>query len=1204
GIATNLEFSLLQRFLTDVLLDAPELEDVQLLDRARLHVWLLDVLRDEDFLEDERLEPVRDYLDHGWDDPDIGDMRRYQLAGRLATLFEEYSYSRPDMLEGWNDGEFSSDDPSPVEVWQRVIWNELTGGAPVVERDGERFTPLSHVFSEEFVTDPLLERAADRLETCHLFALPQLGRAFRDVLERLGEAGAHLHLYVLDPSREKWSDMPTGRHDARDWEADVVIPDDDWRPEDENPALRMWGRVGRDYLHALEGMSDRQHRSFSAPDGETILHALQRDIVEGRPEHIDRSDALDEDGTVEFVACPGIKREVEIVANEIWSLVEESRRRGDDEPLYLDEIAVIVDDAQLEKYVAQIKSVFDGFYDLPYNIFGLSARAESRVVEAAQLLIELPFGDFRRSELLRLLVHPNVRGQCNEVDPDTWVQWCEDLNILHGGSREDHRDTYIDGDLYNWEQGMRRLALGAFMRGERSDLDEPFEHPPERLAADGGRGGNRMRPWPYYPREIAAGDLAPASQFSALARSLIADARWLRDQSGELTLTEWAELFAEYLDTYLVPSDEDARSSKAERRELDRCVYALRGLANIASSGKRVSLRTASLFALDRLDQLQTSTGRKFVDGVVVSSIDRLRALPFEHVFMLGMGEGSFPAVDAHDQLDLRRQKWQRGDVLLSERDKYAFLETLMSTRRGLHLSWVAFDVITGEALAPSSLISELRAYLERFRLAAESDGACTTVHPLRRFDRAAGYFPDLPDRPAAGLVSKLPGSAPERPNLHPEAFAEAKMDALGEDLEHLRLDHDTPLPRLDLQALRQRLAAARADDDKKKAQPRHLRITPLPSTDDILEARAEAVEGRTIRVSISQLEGFLSAPIQAAAKKKLGLYEEEDGDPLDKERETFGTSNGTSSYILSRVFYRALAQPERPLTSELLERTYLNWVLPHFEITGDLPHGPFLDKTRRDHLEALRHWRDVLEKYPEKHVPELAPILERPPTIVGMGRDRPWVTETRTPLEFHLSLDGGCEANKTARVQITGTTRPIIPGTNATLSLRKGGISKQGDERYFIRSYVSYLVMRALGYGTSHDHGHAVVLFTKEGKCPRDKPSVWRKLSAISSNAAYDHLETLLHEFLTEPHDYVFAVEIARNYLEDRRKAAINGERPPAFGKEVIEDLNRGKPAWMTGSYRYGPISVDQLQNDFDPPDDPDALIERRYKYYEFRTS
>src|ERR1039457_2994747 len=76
----------------------------------------------------------------------------------------------------------------------------------------------------------------------------------------------------------------------------------------------------------------------------SLLGNLQEDILNREPERVPgESDFLEDDGSIRFLACPGIAREAEIVANEIWSMLDPGDRGSD--PMRLHEIAVIAPDS-------------------------------------------------------------------------------------------------------------------------------------------------------------------------------------------------------------------------------------------------------------------------------------------------------------------------------------------------------------------------------------------------------------------------------------------------------------------------------------------------------------------------------------------------------------------------------------------------------------------------------------------------------------------------------------------------------------------------------------------------------------------------------------------------------------------------------------------------------------------------------------------
>ena len=105
----------------------------------------------------------------------------------------------------------------------------------------------------------------------------------------------------------------------------------------------------------------------------------------------------------------------------------------------------------------------------------LPLAGECRVIEALLLLLALPLGEFTRPEVLKILTHPAVRARFPEANVDRWRDWCLGLEIVRGADRIDHDGTYIDRELFHWEQGLKRLVLGAFMTGPQSGDDRVYQ---------------------------------------------------------------------------------------------------------------------------------------------------------------------------------------------------------------------------------------------------------------------------------------------------------------------------------------------------------------------------------------------------------------------------------------------------------------------------------------------------------------------------------------------------------------------------------------------------------------------------------------------------------------------------------------------------------------------------------------------------------
>ncbi|MFW5968662.1 MAG: exodeoxyribonuclease V subunit gamma, partial [Persicimonas sp.] len=578
GIAAHFAYHRTAQFFGTLL---PDEGRFRLLDDETLLCLVIDALGDEDLLDSEDLAPARQYLQAAGGDPDARELRRFQLAEHVANLFQEYAFGRPQMVRSWPEQALFDDGRwGRVEAWQRALWLGILG-------DGGRLARIEEATGVEYVLlADLFERVpVDELElppAVHFFSPGHLGRAFEAILGELGRH-AQVHVWALNPCREFWEDVITDAEEESELLSsravdggqlvvdgfEVVEADDEpfWQPEKFPAALKLWGRAGRDRVRMFNRLCGHDFNPlFREPleRADTALTRLQHDILHLNGETHRWNDPL-EDDTVRFMSCPDVKREAEAIANEIWALVRGDRELPGDDPLSFNEIAVVVNHEQRAAYQTHLEAVFRDVHDIPFNLVDLETASTSRLMEAIELLLELPFGDFRRRELLRLLTHPNLIARFEEVDPERWLTWCDELSIVHGADHGDHADTYIDEDLFNWDQGLKRLVLGGFMTGEASGDRRAFE----------------QRGFEYLPHEIDRDEAPGAARFVACARSLIAEARACRGE--EKSLAEWVDHLGELLERTLAPADE------REEFEWMRCRNILTSLADADATGEEVS---------------------------------------------------------------------------------------------------------------------------------------------------------------------------------------------------------------------------------------------------------------------------------------------------------------------------------------------------------------------------------------------------------------------------------------------------------------------------------------------------------------------------------------------------------------------------------------------------------------------------------------
>jgi len=340
---------------------------------------------------------------------------------------------------------------------------------------------------------------------------------------------------------------------------------------------------------------------------------------------------------ISFLACPGIRREAEIVANQIWALVRSNEKlaaEGNADRLRFHEIAVLLPDTAVDDYVAQIDSVFRKQHRIPIDLVSRSIAGASRVAEAVDLLLQLPSGRFSRVEMVRLLTHPALNNESESgIDIEKWRRWSEALGIFFGADDYDLKDTYIPPGLYNWDQAIKRLALGTMMTGQRGGNPAYYEAGPNSPS--------------YLPGEVAQDELETAARFIRVTRSLIADA--LSICNARLTPSEWSLMLSEFVSRYIRPE------SATDEQVRDRFLEAIGDVGESALNVGAMSFESAREIIAARVTDLESRRGQYSERGVAIGSFSSLRSIPFKVIFALGLNDSIFPERDTAIRLICER---------------------------------------------------------------------------------------------------------------------------------------------------------------------------------------------------------------------------------------------------------------------------------------------------------------------------------------------------------------------------------------------------------------------------------------------------------------------------------------------------------------------------------------------------------------------
>ena len=952
GVAANVEFMSFRRFLRRLADAALVTEDggaprkLQVVDQALLMEHLLGLFfrpSAPEALEREGIPELADYL-RGKGDSAAADAssnsRRTQLARRLARLCCAYDEST-DYLVRWTRGEpvgFEGASARAAERWQGALWRLIR---EELRRHDSLCVPLCELPAREGFQLRL------PLDT-FIFGIGELPLSALRLVQVLLtlEDGRPLSILAFNPCREQWDDIKDlGKLDAAGFEALrgawkaseslLSAGDDDLfllEGLPEHPLLMAMGRPGRERIRVLNELTGYNFgESFVAAsdsgsqgqDGRgTLLARIQDDVLDNAVD-LPALELSPKDRSVRLLSCTGIQRECEAVAERA------ARVLRDDPSAKFGDISILVAADQADAYFSRLVPALSAL-GIPACLRELPPERHSRLPEAARRLLGLPLRGFTRTSVMEVLTHPCVMANVPGASREALALLVDRLGIFQGLDRlgEDGRgEGYLDTgdglaplDLYNWDQGLTRLALGMAMRSALDGDAAPFvrPRPPRREVLGGGAvqdGEVLDRYWPVPPPMEMSED---APRWLLLAQSILADARFAAagdlsegeapgnqggagGRSGWRTMGAWARFIAQMLDTYLAAEDSFEGSQKEEllRTARDLRHVSLRDLRGSAEGREPeevpVPYSVAHALFTERLDAMRAQVGSYLLDGVNVARLTR--ALPAKHLFIVGASAGAFPPVQKRDRLDLmgerlsgdwaerrRSQGITRFRVTPRDRSRYLFLQAVLGARETLTVSWQGRDQSNGLPLDPSSAAADLQRLLQLYGVELKS--VSRTVAP-RRSDLAAfgGLRAIVEGRPIGaedgvnerGKTSAVwsAGGAGHSPEAMKEAAALALREILRKAAPEAMdeaISEGSLLTRRGTKAL-----LARLPDQVRSAAEEVCRQLELCGGGEAAAAPVGGAEELDHKVSVSLLSKFLENPAQASASALLRLRQDDE---------------------------------------------------------------------------------------------------------------------------------------------------------------------------------------------------------------------------------------------------------------------------------------------------------------------------------------
>ncbi len=350
---------------------------------------------------------------------------------------------------------------------------------------------------------------------------------------------------------------------------------------------------------------------------------------------------------------------------------------------------------------------------------------------------------------------------------------------------------------------------------------------------------------PY--RDMESGDDEVAGRFCEVLELLYR--RLAELASLKTTCSGWRDAVAKLARDFLAIPEEH-QGEEAVRDGILAGLASLAGMDDLRHArglGDDVDLAFARQFLESNMGQLARTIGQYLTGGVTISELQPMRPIPFRIIYIMGLGEGNFPGQASRSGLDLRTLALDARDVGRPETNRYLFLETLLSAKSRLYLSYVCRDLQRDQELYPGSVLNQLLRYLGEYKV-------------LRV--------------PLSGSNVRYLESGSGVPPLNPPA-SEGTGGTGGTDALVNYSRHDRLICLLD--GGNQQILS--------EAQRQHVAQAEKQFRPDFSASAAQASAApAAANIQVRHLRKFLENPIEASLQRHLGLWDDQEPSPEDDE--------------------------------------------------------------------------------------------------------------------------------------------------------------------------------------------------------------------------------------------------------------------------------------------------------------------------------
>ncbi|MBU3001781.1 exodeoxyribonuclease V subunit gamma [Paraglaciecola arctica] len=697
GIAANIDFPLPSSFIWQLYQQhVADLPEQSAFTKPNMTWKLMSIL--PAMLQQEEFTAIKQYLSGSQP------LKLYQLACKIADVYDQYLVYRPDWILHWEAGQNDLPDSSDKSIceshpWQPVLWRALVKHSDNLGESRFHRANLHHTLLEALQNASSPHNKINQ-KPLMVFGISAMPMQQLEVLSALAESRDVL-IFWFNPSQHYWGDIVDKKTQAK---AQLKALDNAALKGEDfldigNPLLASWGKLGRDYQDMLLGLELQQQDCFIDIQATSLLEHIQSDVnnlqFRATANELDASELLsngqqypkveltETDISLQIHACHSKVRELEVLHDQLL-------QRFNDNPHWHpgDVIVMMPDVATYAPFIEGVFGAVDSQLSIPYAISDRNVGQVSPLLASFLQLMKLHQSRLTLSEVLSLLEVPAIQRKfaIDTQEFELLQHWLIDAGVRWGWDENDKQRWDLPSEQQNtWVFGLQRLLAGYAMSSV-----ELYQGNYGAVSAYADIEGQQ------------AVALGKCYQFTAVLLKVLAFCQESQNLQGKIEqgLVLLSELYE--------ADDTEQTDMQVLRETLEKMLVHTEQYTDDIDQDVFVSELQQNI--------QEKGVGQRFLAGYVnFCTLMPMRSIPFKMVCLLGMNDADYPRQSVPMGFDLMRvAPVKRGDRSRRLDDRYLFLEALLSAREQLYFSYQGFSQKDNSPLAPSILLSELLEYCQQ----------------------------------------------------------------------------------------------------------------------------------------------------------------------------------------------------------------------------------------------------------------------------------------------------------------------------------------------------------------------------------------------------------------------------------------------------------------------------------------------------------